>query len=366
MPSSSTIPPTVWPARGHHTGADAADVLRHTLKLRKESGTLDDFRELPGSETPGESVFEARWQVPGPVTVRARLALADGGRWTLVAEAEGPWDLRWPSPATMFWPEDDDSWAHEFGTGLSLAAINPLPSDERDLRRALRSAAQDAWTVHVVVHEAMTTDERGHRPLAAALPPGLRHRVVEHRAAPQQLRPLNWALRDTGLEVPRGGAVVLPGDPAPAGHTADEFTVRTVFLDGSEPAELITAVTRFAALPRPLPDGAEAALTALRDDWRLLTQEEELDRERRLVAMYADALDAMTKSRDLYREAAESAHEALAVYRETYGDLPEPGRPAEPAASPLRQLTQTFGRLRIGARRPDGDDGTPTDGTGGA
>ena len=32
--------------------------------------------------------------------------------------------------------------------------------------------------------------------------------------------------------------------------------------------------------------------------------------------MYAEALKAMTKSRDLYREATERAHEALAAYRE--------------------------------------------------
>ncbi|CAM5311021.1 PE-PGRS family protein OS=Streptomyces griseomycini OX=66895 GN=FHS37_005422 PE=4 SV=1 [Streptomyces griseomycini] len=76
-------------------------------------------------------------------------------------------------------------------------------------------------------------------------------------------------------------------------------------------------MTRFDALPRPLPDGAQDALTALREDWRLLTLEEELARERELVAMYAEALDAMTKSRDLYREAAERAHEALAAYRES-------------------------------------------------
>ncbi|CAM5746164.1 hypothetical protein SAFG77S_11868 [Streptomyces afghaniensis] len=37
----------------------------------------------------------------------------------------------------------------------------------------------------------------------------------------------------------------------------------------------------------------------------LLTLEEELERQRGLVAMYAEALEAMTKSRDLYREAAE-------------------------------------------------------------
>lgn len=356
MPSSSstrpTAPASVWPARGRHLGPAAEDVLRPGLQQLKDSRTIDDFMELPETEGVRESVFEARWRVAGSVTVRARLTVepdfGDGQEWTLVAEAEAPWDPRWPSPVAMFWPQEPDAgWDHEAVTGLRLTDINPLPSDDKAVRRILRDAARDGWCVHVVVHEAMTTDERGRVPLAGMLPPSLRHRVVEHRAAPSQLRVANWALRESGVEVPRGGAVVLPGSPVPPGYDADDFAVRSVFLDGSEPAELIHAVTRYAALPRPLPDGAEAAVTALREDWRLLTLEEELDRERKLVAMYAEALEAMTKSRDLYREAAEQAHAALAAYRESADAAPEtrPQPPASPAASPLRQLTRTF-RLR--------------------
>ncbi|NED08980.1 hypothetical protein G3I55_45975, partial [Streptomyces sp. SID6648] len=132
-----------------------------------------------------------------------------------------------------------------------------------------------------------------------------------------QLRVVNWALEDFGVQVPRGGAVVLPGTPAPEEYAAGDFSVRTVFLDGSEPTALIAAVTSFAALARPLPEDGVAALGSLREDWRLLTLREELERERKLVAMYAEALEAMTQSRDLYREAAERAAEALAVYRES-------------------------------------------------
>jgi hypothetical protein len=190
---------------------------------------------------------------------------------------------------------------------------------------------------------------------------------VEHRAAPHQLRVVNWALREFDMEVPRGGAVVLPGAPVPPGYDAGEFAVRAVFLDGSEPADLVAAVTRFAALPRPLPDGAEDALTALREDWHLLTPEEELARERKLVAMYAEALEAMTQSRDLYREAAERAHEALAAYRESAGAAPAPQQPsAAQATSPFQQLTRTLERLKGGAKAlrppaaPQGGEDTDT------
>ncbi|KOV72051.1 hypothetical protein ADL00_06150 [Streptomyces sp. AS58] len=383
MPTSTTVhrpttPPTVWLARGRHTGtATAEDVVRGTLQRHKDSGALRDHLELPESAHPGERVFEARWEVAdGSVTVRARLALADasdtGRQWTLTAEAEQPWDMRWPSPATMFWPSDPDAgWDHHAGTELRFRDVNPLPADDKELRRVLRAAARDPWSVHVVVHEAMTPDAVGRRPLAPLLPPGLRHRVVEHRATPQQLRAVNWALREFDVQVPRGGAVVLPGAPAPAGHDSAAFSVRSVFLDRGEPVELIDALTRFVATPRPLPDGAEDALTALREDWHLLTLEEELARERALVAMYADALEAMTKSRDLYREAAEHAHEALAAYRDSAAVLPAPSGPPSqetPTGSPLQQLTRTFERLKVNARSrragPADDQDAGTDGSG--
>ncbi|CCK25270.1 hypothetical protein BN159_0891 [Streptomyces davaonensis JCM 4913] len=352
MPSKPTVrpttPPTIWLAHGRHTGSSAAEeVIRRCLRRHKDDGLVDDFTEPAEERRADALVFEARWRVEDTVTVRARVTLSDAGAWVLAAEAERPWDPRWPSPATLFWPSDPDTgWDHDPVTGGRMRGLNPLPDDEEAARRLLKGAAGDGWAVHVVLHEAMTPDQRGRTPLAGMLPPGLRHRVVEHRAAPHQLRWVNWALRATGVEVPRGGAVVLPGSPAPADYDAAGFAVRSVFLDGSEPAELIAAVTRYAALEKPLPTGAEEAVTALRERWTLLTLEEELARERALVAMYAEALEAMTQSRDLYREAAEQAHQALAAYRESVGPLPDRQPPPD---SPLQQLTRTFGRLKTTA-----------------
>lgn len=64
--------------------------------------------------------------------------------------------------------------------------------------------------------------------------------------------------------------------------------------------------------------------------------------------MYAEALEAMTRSRDLYREAAERANEALAAYREAEASgaltVDKPGRPA--AGSPFQQLARGLGRLK--------------------
>lgn len=344
--SPATLPLTVWPARGRHVGSAAADVLRVNLQQLKDGGVVDDFRELKE-----ERVFEARWRIDGDVTVRARLTLTADDAWVLVAEAEQPWSHTWPSPLGMFWPLESTDWDHDTVPGLRLREVNRLPEDDKDLRKLLRDCVRDSWAVHIVVHEAMTPDGHGRRPLTGHLPSGLRHRVVEHRAAPHQLRAVNWALKEFGMEVPRGGAVVLP--PLPAGHDAGEFSVRSVFLDGTEPTELVDAVTRFAALPRPLPDGAEEAVTARREQWRLTTVEEELVRQRELVAMYADALDAMTKSRDLYREAAERAGEALAAYREAGVELSKPS--AAPPGSPLQHLTRSLERFKPRRAPRDGD-----------
>ncbi len=71
----------------------------------------------------------------------------------------------------MFWPEDADAgWDHVTVPGLRFRQVNPLPSDEKELRRLFRSCAQDGWSVHVVVHEAMTPDALGRLPLARMLP----------------------------------------------------------------------------------------------------------------------------------------------------------------------------------------------------
>jgi len=380
-----TAPETVWLASGHHTGPTPEDILRNNLRKLKTSGTIQDFLE-PGTSSepkpesgsgagPGsdEHVFEARWHVGEAVTVRARLTTGERERpdqeprWTLAAEAERPWDPAWPSPATMFWPETSSgSWDHDVVAGLRPQHINPLPQDDAALRRLLRDAARRSWSINVVVHEAMTPDERGLLPLARLLPPGLRHRVVEHRAAPEQFQAVNWALYDLGVRVPRGGAVILPGTPARIGYEAQDFSVRSVFLDGSEPTELLDKVVRFAALPWPLPEDAEKALTALRRDWHLVTIEEELAHARALVDSYAEALDAMTKSRDRYREATELAHEALAELKElrriapsgretSYGQHERPAT-ANPLTTAIQRLTGPLRSRRVPAEEASAPD----------
>ncbi|MEV4450514.1 hypothetical protein [Streptomyces mirabilis] len=359
----ATAPETVWLAGGRHVGPAPQEILRENLRRLKAAETIHDFLEAEDPSNPEGHVFEARWLVDDAVPVRARLTTdgrehaAEGTRWTLVAEAERPWDLAWPSPATMFWPEGHEvPWDHDIVAGLRLRDINPLPQEDKALRRLLKEAAQHSWSINVVIHEAMTTDESGRLPLARLLPPGLRHRVVEHRAAPEQFQAVNWALYDLGVRVPRGGAVILPGSPARPGYDEQDCTVRSVFLDGSEPTELLEKVVRYAALPRPLPEAAEDALAGLREEWKLLTLEE----ARALVAVYAEALDAMTKSRDQYREATELAHAALAELRDlrtTASGAHETSAGQE--GNPLHQLTRTFQRVAgtVRARRAARDDG---------
>ncbi|MFE9557572.1 hypothetical protein ACFYOD_29290 [Streptomyces sp. NPDC006703] len=372
---SSTVPDTAWLGRGRHLGPEPEQDVRRNLIALKAAGVLDDFLDLapadaarstvlhPRDESadPGPSarrLFEARWRVADDVMVRAQLTTYDpetrrkegeGVTWVLAAEAERAWDMRWASPATMFWPDSDRiAWDHDTVPDLRLRTVNHLPKDDDELRHRLRDCTRQSWFIHVVVHEAMTPDALGQRPVSAFLPPSLRHRVVEHRGTPEQAQIADFAMkRELNVRMPRGGAVVLPTVPQNPDYDAERFTVRTVFLDGSEPTELLDRIKEFAALARPLPTDAERALTRLRQGWHLLTPDEELVHAQGMVTKYAEALEAMTKSRDLYREAAEAAQAALA--EASGGDgvprLPLP-RPGKTDGSPLNALTKAFGRFR--------------------
>ncbi|MFG2653382.1 hypothetical protein [Streptomyces sp. NPDC048436] len=373
--SSTTVPDTAWLGRGRHLGPEPEQDVRRNLIALKAAGVLDDFLDLDPVEAarstvlhprddsadPGplaRRVFEARWRVADDVTVRAQLTTydpearrkeAEGVTWVLVAEAERAWDAYWPSPATMFWPDSDRvPWDHDTVPGVLLRATNQLPKDDDELRHRLRDCTRKSWYIHVVVHEAMTPDAKGQQPVSAFLPPSLRHRVVEHRGTPEQAQIADFAMkRELSVRMPRGGAVILPPAPQGPDYEAERFTVRSVFLDGSEPTELLDRIKEFAALPRPLQADAEQALTRLRHGWHLLTPDEELDHAQGMVTKYAEALDAMTTSRDLYREAAEAAQAALADA--TGGDgVPGTATPGSTKAdgSSLGALTKAFGRFR--------------------
>ncbi|MGW2815928.1 hypothetical protein [Streptomyces sp. NPDC001415] len=373
--SSTTVPDTAWLGRGRHLGPEPERDVRRNLIALKAAGVLDDFLDLDPVEAarstvlhprdeaadPGPSarrLFEARWRVADDVTVRAQLTTYEpetrrkgdeGVGWVIAAEAERAWDVQWPSPATMFWPDSDQiAWDHDTLPSLRLRSTNHLPKDDDELRHLLRDCTRQSWFIHVVVHEAMTPDAMGQRPISTFLPPSLRHRVIEHRGTPEQAQIADFAMkRELSVRMPRGGAVVLPTVPRSPWYDADRYTVRTVFLDGTEPTELLDRIREFAALPQPMPTDAEPALRRLRLGWHLLTPDEELVHAQGMVAKYAEALDVMTNSRDLYREAAETAHAALA--EATGGDgvprLPGP-RPVKTDASPLGAITKAFGRFR--------------------
>ncbi|MEV0523160.1 hypothetical protein AB0I66_07015 [Streptomyces sp. NPDC050439] len=373
--SSTTVPDTAWLGRGRHLGPEPEQDVRRNLIALKAAGVLDDFLDLDPVDAARSTVlhprdesadlgpsarrlFEARWQVADDVTVRAQLTLYDaesrrkegeGVTWVLAAEAEAVWDMHWPSPALMFWPDSDRvAWDHDTVPGVRLRTANHLPKDDDELRHRLRDCTRQSWFIHLVVHEAMTPDAIGERPLSVFLPPSLRHQVVEHRGTPEQAQIADFAMkRELSVRMPRGGAVVLPTAPPTPDYDAERFTVRSVFLDGSEPTELLDRIKEFAALPRPLSAEAEQALTRLRQGWHLLTPDEELTHAQGMVTRYAEALEAMTTSRDLYQQAAEAAQAALAEL--TGGDgVPRPSASGHDKAdgSPLSALTKAFGRFR--------------------
>ncbi|MDV9186930.1 hypothetical protein R6L23_01600 [Streptomyces sp. SR27] len=373
--SSTTVPDTAWLGRGRHLGPEPERDVRRNLLALKAARVIDDFLDLdpveaasstdlyPRDESadPGPSarrLFEARWRVADDVTVRAQLTTfepgsrrmkAEGVTWVLASEAERAWEASWPSPATVFWPDSDQvAWDHEMVPGVRLRTTNHLPKDDDELRRLLRACSRQSWFIHVVVHEAMTPDALGRRPITAFLPPSLRDRVVEHRATPEQALIADFVMkRELGVGIPRGGAVILPPTPQSLDYDAERFTLRNVFLDGTEPTKLLDKIKEFASLPQPLPADAEQALTRLRQGWHLLTPAEELVHAQAMVTRYARALEAMTASCDLYREAAESALDALAEATSGAG-APRTASPAtaKDDPSPWKTLAKTLARFR--------------------
>ncbi|MEU3372591.1 hypothetical protein ABZ734_19245 [Streptomyces sp. NPDC006660] len=373
--SATTVPDTAWLGRGRHFGPEPELDVRRNLIALQAAGVLDAFLDLDPAEAARSTVlhprdesadpgplarraFEARWRVAGDVPVRAQLTTYDpesrrkegeGVTWVLAAEAECAWDMNWLSPATMFWPDSDRvAWDHDTVADLRLRTTNHLPKDDDELRHLLRDCTRQSWYIHVVVHEAMTPDVKGQQPISTFLPPSLRHRVIEHRGTPEQAQIADFAMkRELSVRMPRGGAVVLPSAGQGPEYDAERYTVRTVFLDGSQPTELLDRIKEFSVLPRPMPADAERALTRLRQGWHLLTPDEELVHAQAMVTKYAEALDAMTTSRDLYREAAEAAQAALAEPSGGDGLLRTPvPRPLKADASPLTALTKAFGRFR--------------------
>ncbi|MFJ5136441.1 hypothetical protein [Streptomyces sp. NPDC088707] len=383
--SSTTVPDTAWLGRGRHLGPEPERDVRRNLLALKAARVIDDFLDLdpveaarstdlyPRDESadPGPSarrLFEARWRVADDVTVRAQLTTYDpesrrtkseGVSWVLAAEAERAWEAGWPSPATVFWPDSDQvPWDHGTVPDVRLRSANHLPKDDDELRRLLRACTRQSWFIHVVVHEAMTPDTLGRRPITAFLPPSLRHRVVEHRATPDQALIADFVMkRELGVGIPRGGAVILPPAPQAVGYDAEYFTVPHVFLDGTEPTKLLDRIQEFAARPQPMPADAEQVLTRLRQGWHLLTPDEELAHARAMVTQYAKALEAMTASCDLYREAAESALEALAEANSGDGAPRTASAAAKEDPSPWKSLTKTLSRFRgPSPQTPDTED----------
>ncbi|MBP2586621.1 hypothetical protein J3A78_007099 [Streptomyces sp. PvR006] len=381
--ASTTVPGTAWLGRGRHLGSEPERDVRRNLLALKAARVIDDFLDLdpveaatstdlyPRDESadPGPSarrLFEARWRVADDVTVRAQLttyepdsrrAKGGGVSWVLAAEAERAWEPGWPSPATVFWPDSDQvPWDHETAPDVRLRSANHLPKDDDELRRLLRACTRQSWFIHVVVHEAMTPDALGRRPITAFLPPSLRHRVVEHRATPDQALIADFVMkRELGVGIPRGGAVVLPPTPQAVDYDAEHFTIPNVFLDGTEPTRLLDRIQEFAARPQPMPTDAEQVLTRLRQGWHLLTPDEELAHARAMVTSYAKALEAMTASCDLYREAAESALEALAEANSGDGAARTASQAtARQDPSPWKSLTKSLSRFRgPSAQAPD-------------
>jgi hypothetical protein len=282
-PDGYVLPDSVWLGRGRFHGASAPAAVRRRLARLREDGTVDEFRSWGPDDGPLHG-FDARWRVAGGTVVRATLALdrprpVAVHRWLLVAEAADRrrWDHAWPSPAGLFFPRQPDvPWDCDAERGeLRYRAVNVLqlpagagrPRREEVARsRAVLAGCADApWAITLLVHDVTL---RRDVPAVREFVPGLLGRLLELRVPNGSLDAANRLLREHGVRLPRGGAVILPTRPDRPGVSGGEREVPDNRLGMGRPDPLVTALTAFAGrpwvLPRALAADVEPALARLR------------------------------------------------------------------------------------------------------
>ncbi|MGW6861067.1 hypothetical protein [Streptomyces xanthophaeus] len=309
-PRPVTLPPTVWACSGWFVGTAAASLVHGRLDALKAAGTVEDF--LPRVPAEEESTdFHIRWPAAADASVRVHLAVREvpeqgACRYRLVAEASRPWDWSWPSPLALFapptllWDVCDQSTAGRFGHP------NRVPTTAA-MRDWLRETTASPWSITVLVHDDATT--YSDTPVLEGLPPGLTGRVLEYRVFGAQRHAVNRFLRPTGLQLPPGGALILPSRPPRTGIRPEALTVKGHPVRGRAP--LLDAVVRYADEPWPASGRFLDRLHGLRDAWPLESERERLDRVLAALADQRLCMGALTVQYAGQRALADTRKAAL-------------------------------------------------------
>ncbi|MEV6956563.1 hypothetical protein [Streptomyces sp. NPDC051183] len=263
----------------------SAHVIEERLTELRDAGTVEEFvrHDYPDPVRP-KRLFDALWRPAKGTVVRGRLVLAGRDHdpsftWEIIAEASGPWDWTWSSPAAMFWPKSRDcTWDAVGAYGARFYRTTTFVDTPAIAADSVRTALDAQADIHV-----LTTNDEPDRPehqlvpLVRYLPAGFTGRVIEQRVSPQVLDAVNRELAPSGLRLPPQGAVIVPSRPLlPRTDPADLVVPLARFSQG-RPQALIDAVIRHAAIPRQAGPAQHRHVELLRSQFSVMPDEKVID-----------------------------------------------------------------------------------------
>lgn len=367
----TALPDTVWFTTGLGVLDDPATTIED--RLREQLGGDTEAWARHDLEHGKKTVFDVLWTPQPGALVRARLQLSDDGpafRWGIIAESNAPWDWTFPSPATLFFPRAHGcAWDGVAIERLINAKLRqPYRYRAANLlrtpgfaRAVVKAAAESATEFHV-----LTTDSDPPAPpvvpLVRFLPPGFTGRVIEHRVLPAAVAAVNAELRDHGLSLPEGGALVLPQRLR---HDEDvpSLTVSHLRWSAGRPQELVAAVLGLSSRPLLAPPFVHRSLAELRRTFSVATDQEaiaelevELQETRQRATAAAARLEELQEEATRSQTAARTAQVRIEELGEQLSSLDEELSRVRAEADRLRAeaATSVLGRsLRAERARAD-------------
>lgn len=293
-------PENVWHTEGRASTLGLVHKIKSHLLRTHQDGQIQHFREFDTRDVRSDSGawwgFDAGWCTADGARVRARLALspdpfqaeqmgatyesvsADPAVplrmvWVVTAEADRPWQMDWPSPVLAFFPAGKGiKWDQDCLLGTlpmhnhtAFATMLPVLGDLLDGLSAL------SWYTTVITHDRRPLDSEDQRPnLISVLPSGMIGRVLEIRAYGDQDQQFNALLAEHRVQLPWGGAVILPSTPRKDHWASSDYGIK---VPGGDLGRLLqkTAlhVMKYTASPAHYHDQVRDAVDFMRDCWEL-------------------------------------------------------------------------------------------------
>ncbi|PPS89437.1 hypothetical protein [Streptomyces sp. MH60] len=300
-------PDTVWSTRGRSRVPNFIQSIQaRTEDLRQQSRILQ-LREFDpdgaGACRDWWWGFDAAWRTDDGACIRARLQISPdkaetvqakatkkslsqpgaapvGMGWLLTAEADQPWQEQWPSPLEMFFDLAKNSLKDSFfsmcdwASGQLTLTDSTLSSQDVPTRDTLAELTSYAPYITVLTHDWQHMDdirEESVPGVVKLLPPSLTGRVVETLLWGDQDQEVNAELGDLKVQVPWGGAVIVPNRPRPEGWPLTDCVIRRPPGGGIEQLqkEVAEAVVRYSRLPVHYERDVRAEIEDFHANWAL-------------------------------------------------------------------------------------------------